>query len=324
MTHPPSILTNMAFHQSRTWSEATVGICRGEETPDSVNIWRQVFRLLKSRADFDVVVTMGPRVSLAYGLVCALLGRPSKQILTEVFLDGARPRSVYWRLKTACFRWVARRARGILTNSSAEVRLIATRFGIPQDRVRFVPMHTTIASPGVRAKPDGSVISIGRTLRDLDTLVAAARLISAPVIIVSGRQDAMPPALPPNVQVYREITLAESHTLLERASVATIPLLPVERSTGQVFLFEAMALGIPVVATRCIGTADYIRDGENGLLVEPGDPQALATAICRLIKDTELNTRLARSAMNYCQNELSAETHANRKLKAIASLCATP
>jgi len=46
-----------------------------------------------------------------------------------------------------------------------------------------------------------------------------------------------------------------------------------------------MAAGKPVVATRVGGSAEVIRDGKNGLLVAPQDPDALAAAIARLRAD---------------------------------------
>lgn len=320
MNPRPSILTNMAFRQSRIWQEATATICRTGETPDELGALRQAFRLLRLRSRFDAVVTMGARPSLAYGLLCGLLRVPSRQIMTEVFLDLPHPNSPWWRLKTALFRWIARRALGILTNSSGEVGLIARRFAIPESKLRFVPMYTTIPDPGPRAENDGSVVSIGRTLRDLDTLVAAARRIRAPVIIVAGRRDRMPADPPPNVQVFREIPLGQTYELLGRAAVAAAPLLATERSTGQVFIFEAMAMGKPVVATRSIGTTDYLRDGENGLLVDPGDTPALADAINRLLTDPALVARLSASALADCQTELNMETHAARKIEAVHAL----
>ena len=42
---------------------------------------------------------------------------------------------------------------------------------------------------------------------------------------------------------------------------------------------EAMATGVPVVATRVGGVSELIEHGESGLLLEPGDPEALGTAI---------------------------------------------
>ena len=310
----------MAFRESRVWSEAVTSICRGDETPDDLCPFTQALRLFRRRSRFDVVVTMGVRPSLAYGLLCALLGRPSRQILTEIFLDEPRPHSRVWRIKTALFRWISRRAIGILTNSSGEVPLIAHRFAIPEGNLRFVPMYTTITQPRAPTINDGTVVSIGRTLRDLDTLVAASGRISAAVVIVAGHRDPLPTPLPPNVRVMRELPLPETHGLLARAAVAVVPLRTASRSAGQVFIFEAMAMGKPVVATRTVGTTDYIRHGDNGLLVEPGDAAALAEAVNRILHDPGLTNKLVAKALEDCQTQWLPDHHAMRKLKSIMEL----
>jgi len=60
-----------------------------------------------------------------------------------------------------------------------------------------------------------------------------------------------------------------------------------------VVLMEAMAMQIPCIATRVMGVPELIRDGENGLLVDPADPEQLALAISRLIEDPVLREALA-------------------------------
>ena len=57
-------------------------------------------------------------------------------------------------------------------------------------------------------------------------------------------------------------------------------------------LLEAMACGLPCVATRVSGSEDIISDGVNGLLVEPEQPAEMAQALCRVIEDTDLAQRL--------------------------------
>ena len=59
-----------------------------------------------------------------------------------------------------------------------------------------------------------------------------------------------------------------------------------------VVAIEALAAGRPVVATRVGGVPDVVADGEDGLLVEPGDVEALASALERLAGDAELRRRL--------------------------------
>lgn len=61
-------------------------------------------------------------------------------------------------------------------------------------------------------------------------------------------------------------------------------------------LYEYMAAGRAVVASRVGQIADVIQDGESGLLVAPGDPRALAGALARLHADADLRARLGRAA----------------------------
>jgi glycosyltransferase involved in cell wall biosynthesis len=61
---------------------------------------------------------------------------------------------------------------------------------------------------------------------------------------------------------------------------------------------EALAVGCPVIATSVGGVPEVVLDGENGLLVPPGDAQALAGAIRRFFSDPELAARLAAAALS--------------------------
>src|SRR5581483_8466125 len=61
-------------------------------------------------------------------------------------------------------------------------------------------------------------------------------------------------------------------------------------------LVEALAVGTPVIATRVGGVPEIVTDGENGLLVPPNDPDALAGAVRRFFDDPELRARLRAGA----------------------------
>lgn len=76
-------------------------------------------------------------------------------------------------------------------------------------------------------------------------------------------------------------------------------------STGResfgMILLEAMASGKPVVASDISGYAAVVRDGIEGLLVEPKDPEALADALIRLLEDQSLRERLGAAGRQRAQ-----------------------
>jgi glycosyltransferase involved in cell wall biosynthesis len=61
-------------------------------------------------------------------------------------------------------------------------------------------------------------------------------------------------------------------------------------------LMEAMASGLPVVATAVGGVPEAVQDGREGLLVPPGRPQELAAAVLRVSRDPQLRDQLASAA----------------------------
>jgi glycosyltransferase involved in cell wall biosynthesis len=77
---------------------------------------------------------------------------------------------------------------------------------------------------------------------------------------------------------------------------------------------EALAVGCPVIATAVGGVPEVVRDGENGLLVAPGDSAALAAAITRFFADDALRARLrdaaARSVEGYSEEAVFATIEA--------------
>jgi glycogen synthase len=70
-------------------------------------------------------------------------------------------------------------------------------------------------------------------------------------------------------------------------------------------ILEAMAAGLPVVSTDTVGVADCLRDGENGLLVQPGDVPALADALARILGDEPLRRRIAAAGLEECRRVYS-------------------
>ncbi|MDX2038071.1 MAG: glycosyltransferase [Isosphaeraceae bacterium] len=70
---------------------------------------------------------------------------------------------------------------------------------------------------------------------------------------------------------------------------------------------EALACGVPIVASRIGGIPEFVVDGVTGYLAPPGDPDALAAAVRRLLDDPEHRRELARNAREIAVREHSTE-----------------
>ena len=77
-------------------------------------------------------------------------------------------------------------------------------------------------------------------------------------------------------------------------------------------LREAMALGVPVIASAAGGNPELVVDGESGILVPPREPAAMAAAIRRLLTDPALAARLARAGRERVETAFSSEIRLDR------------
>jgi UDP-glucose:(heptosyl)LPS alpha-1,3-glucosyltransferase len=87
-------------------------------------------------------------------------------------------------------------------------------------------------------------------------------------------------------------------------------LLPSRRDTCSLVVLEALAMGLPVITTRQNGASEVIEDGRQGLLLERGNPAALASAI-RIMLEESRRREMAREAIAL-RSTLSIEHHVSR------------
>ena len=107
------------------------------------------------------------------------------------------------------------------------------------------------------------------------------------------------------------------HQAYHRASVFALPCVVTangDRDGIPNVLLEAMASGVPVVATRVSGIPELIESERDGLLVEPNSPEKLADAIDRLLEHPELGEWLVRAARSKIEAHFSVEDGARQLL----------
>ena len=142
------------------------------------------------------------------------------------------------------------------------------------------------------------IIGIGRFAypKDFTTLLEALARVRAHCRTVLAGDG---PALPAVAAAVQKDGLSERVELLgARADIAELLarsdvfVLSSSSEGFPVSILEAMAAGLPVVATDVGGVAEAVEDGETGLLVPPADSEALARALERLVSDADLRRRL--------------------------------
>ncbi len=163
-----------------------------------------------------------------------------------------------------------------------------------------------VPEPHEIAEPDPNrILFFGRmeAYKGLDVLLDAADVLNARgrnySFVVAGRGEALDrlrarAAATPGVVVREDfLTPAEVVDQFQKCSVAVLPYLDATQSGVAA---AAIANGRPVVSTATGGLLDVIIEGENGLLVPPGDALALADALDRVLQDVALKETLTRGA----------------------------
>ena len=207
-------------------------------------------------------------------------------------------------------------ADGYVTITMGLSRELERRFG-PRARVAVVPDGTAVTASSAedagRTPPPAFTIGYAGHLypwKGADLVIeAVTALPGARGLIVGGHESE--PDLARLKQLALELDCASRVTftgpvpppeVARRLREADVLILPNRRSaistefTSPLKLFEYMASGRPIVASDLPAFREILRDGENALLVEAGNPQALVAGITRIKNDPALGARLARQA----------------------------
>ncbi len=281
------------------------------------------WRAVREGRRADVFISARVRNALALGVLKRLMRRERPLlVMTEMRLDDPRP-GLAWRLKVALQRYGYAAVDAMCVSARAEIDVYASRLDIPAGRFRFVPWHTNVLNPRWCPPSGPYVFAAGRTGRDWATLAEAVRGVDVQVTVVCTAQDAAAVSFPENVTVLSDVPYARYRELLEGASAVIVPLEPHVYSSGQVVILEAMALGKPVIASRVLGSEDYITDGIDGLLVTAGDVGALHDAVVRMSTAPAFAEALGRAAVDKVQRVHTLEQYARNILQVACDLAGT-
>jgi len=177
----------------------------------------------------------------------------------------------------------------------------------PRAETAVVPNYVDVPDgAALRARPAREILFLGligerKGVFDLLPAFAAARAANGALELTIGgngaidraRSEAQRLGVADHVDLRGWVGAQEREALLTRADIFALP----SRNEGlPMSVLEAMARGLPVIATPVGGVPELIEDGVNGLLVPLADPDALARAILKLADDQEGRAALGRAA----------------------------
>ncbi|HID32289.1 MAG TPA: glycosyltransferase family 1 protein [bacterium (Candidatus Stahlbacteria)] len=269
-------------------------------------------RLLRKR-DYDVVHINWPIPHIIFGII----GRMARRFKLIVSFHGVEIR---WLKRDLAFflpffKALLKKADWVTTNSTH------TKGELPDGiDAEVIPFGTSVKPRSGGAEED-YILFVGRLVerKGVEFLIRAFdrikdQVLDRLVIVGSGplydglRNLTNSFNLQARVQFTGFISGGELDRVISHCKVFCLPAVVDRKGDTEglgVVLIEALEYGKPVIASRVGGITDVIIDGRTGILVRPGDVDALAQVLLRLIEDKELRRRLGEEGKRYVEERFS-------------------
>jgi len=126
--------------------------------------------------------------------------------------------------------------------------------------------------------------------------------------------------IPENVKLTRHMSYMELKQWYTQAQFVVLPVHNLIYSAGATAALEAACMGRAVIATRSPGIADFVIDGETGLLVNHGDVAGMRAAIQDLLAHPVEAQRLGQNARRRVEDELNLDIYVKRIAELLQTL----
>ena len=290
---------------------------------------RPAGRMRSHAAHADVVHAQDRRAGLAVRLGRRPAGRPARVYTVHGLPDqyfpppfgpdrpGLRATLLYRGLDAG----LCRRCEAVITASAALAKLLTGRLGYPRDRLHVIP--NGVDTPAVSVEGGGELVgtmSVLEPVKGVDVFLRAAALLArerpelrfavfgagseAEALLRLARELGISDRVDQPGQVPAGEALARLRVLVSSSWMDNAPMA----------VLEAMASGVPVVATR-VGGIPEIATPDTVDMVEPGDPEALAAAIVGLLDDPGRARAQAAAARHRVSERFSASANAAATLR---------
>ncbi|MFZ0215601.1 MAG: glycosyltransferase family 4 protein [Candidatus Dormiibacterota bacterium] len=268
----------------------------------------------------QVAALLAPSIMRTVPTVVSLDATPHNVDALAAAYDHRRNADVLEHVKVRINQRVFRRAAALVTWCHWAARSLERDYDVPPESIRVIPPGVELGlfrKVAVRRPGPPRILFVGGQLErkgGTDLLLAMQRLGSAAELdIVTGGEVTVPDGVV--CRVHRGLE-PQSPPLLDLYQQADIFALPSRGDCMPQAIAEAMASGLPVVASTVGAIPEMVTDDVTGYLVPPSNPYRLALALAKLVREPSLRAGMGRAG----QLQADEEHDAMRNNRAIVEL----
>lgn len=184
--------------------------------------------------------------------VMMFIYKPKKRIIGKLYYNFIR------------FSIASKYIDKIICFSSTEPRYYSNLFKVEINKFVYVPLGDDLTNVITVDSERHGIVSIGISNRDYNFLIKTFKDTQYDLRIYADHDE----RFAPNIIMSGKVLGEQVSDILNRTELLVIPLDDTNISAGQLTVLHAMQLGVPVVATDSNGLKDFIKNGENGYLLE--------------------------------------------------------
>ena len=277
-----------------------------------IPILRTVLYYIKS---FFVVKKINPDIVHVQTIYLSLSGLLIKKFLRKSYVVYGRGSDVYlpWRFKNIISKPILKNANGVIVlteDMKREIQKICNRdvFVIPNgiDLGRFENLSREELCSKLKINGEKIIVFVGtlRPVKGVRYIIEAMKIITNKnknnrlFIVGDGEDRGYLENLVKKLDLQECVNFVgkvPNEKVPEYMAASDVFVLPSLSESFGIVNLEAMASGLPIVATNVRGLPEIIEDGENGFLVEPKNANEIAEKVLLLLEDDELRERISRN-----------------------------
>jgi len=269
-----------------------------------ISYFLAVIHIIKNKRKYNNIIIWQQMIGLMLCLLPKFYSK-SKIIITTLLYSPSRVKDDSFRL--FLLKQALKKADALLYFSEGMAEDVRTIYPEYAEKIfsTYLPITNNMGKAAQSSKLNdikekkNSVFSGGLSDRDFETVIRAFTNTDVPVTIVCTNMHVFknPGLITDNITIIRGVSEMEYHSLVLSSDFVVIALENEYSSCGQLLFTFCMKNSIPIIATDCYGTQDYIINKDNGILVPIKDDKAIFDAYKKLVNDTIFRETLVKRSI---------------------------